>query len=135
MRPRLLSNLRFGFSRPAFAGMAFAACAALVLTAPAPADARSKMASCRIVSDGAVKFSGRCRFTVERGGSFSLSRAGGRGALYGNILIVSVTLVGRGVAEVRGLTRRGINSRWGRATRSRRDPACWVGSGFRICAR
>jgi hypothetical protein len=107
---------------------------AIMLAAPQVA-ARSKLASCRIVSNGAVKFSGRCRFTAERGGSFTLSRARGGGRLYGSILSVSVTIVGRGVAEVRGLTSGGINSRWGRAVRSKRDRACWVGRGFRVCAR
>ena len=107
---------------------------AILLAAP-PAAAKSKLASCRIVSEGAVKFSGRCRFTAERGGSFHLGPARRRGALYGSILSVSVTIVSRGVAEVRGLTRAGINSRWGQARRSRRDRACWVGSDFRICAR
>jgi hypothetical protein len=32
------------------------------------------------------------------------------------------------------LTDEGINSRWGRAIRSRRDRACWVGEDFTICA-
>jgi len=107
---------------------------AIVLAAP-PAVARSKPASCQIASEGRVQFSGRCRFTAERGGSFSLGPLRGRSRLYGSILSVSVTLVGRGVAEVRGLTTGGINSRWGRAVRSKRDPACWVGRGFRVCAR
>lgn len=108
--------------------------AAMSATAPAPADARTKAAACQIDSQGAVKFKGRCRFAAGRGGSFSLSRVNGSGALYGSILTVNVTVVGRGVAEVRGLTRAGNNSRWGRATRSKRDPACWVGSDFRVCA-
>lgn len=103
--------------------------------AAALAAAASKMASCQIASEGAVKFNGRCRFTSERGGSFSLSPARGGGALYGSILSVSVTIVSPGVAEVRGLTRAGINSRWGRAVRSKRNRACWVGSDFRVCAR
>lgn len=109
--------------------------AATILLAAPPATARAKMASCRIVSQGAVQFSGRCRFIAERGGSFTLRRARGRGPLYGSILSVTVAIIGRGVAEVRGLTRDGINSRWGRAVRSRRNRACWVGRGFRVCAR
>jgi len=107
---------------------------AVLLAAPQVA-AKSKLASCRIVSEGAVKFSGRCRFTAERGGSFHIGPARGRGRLYGSILSVSVTIVSRGVAEVRGLTSGGINSRWGRAVRSKRDRACWVGRGFSVCAR
>jgi hypothetical protein len=115
-------------------GLALIVAATFLVAAP-PAAARSKMASCRIVSQGAVKFSGRCRFVSGRGGSFSLRRARGRGPLYGSILSVSVAIVGRGVAEVRGLTRGGINSRWGRAVRSRRNRSCWVGRDFRVCAR
>jgi len=109
--------------------------ATAIVSAAVPAAAASKMASCQIASEGAVKFDGRCRFIAERGGSFSLSPARGGGALYGSILSVSVTIVSPGVAEVRGLTKAGINSRWGPAKRSKRDPACWVGSDFRICAR
>jgi hypothetical protein len=115
-------------------GLALLLVTVIMLAAP-PAAARSKPASCQIVSEGRVQFNGRCRFTVERGGSFSLSRLRGHGPLYRSIWSVSVTLVGRGVAEVRGLTNGGINSRWGRAVRSKRDPACWVGRGFRVCAR
>jgi hypothetical protein len=107
---------------------------AIMLAAPQAA-ARSKPASCRIESNGKVAFRGRCLFTAERGGSFSLGPARGSGPLYGSILAVNVTIVGRGVAEVRGLTRGGINSRWGRAVRSKRNRACWVGSDFRVCAR
>jgi hypothetical protein len=45
-----------------------------------------------------------------------------------------VQIVQPGVAEVRGLTRAGINSRWGSAQRSKRDRACWRGSDFWVCA-
>lgn len=106
--------------------------AAATVSAPLPAEAASKAARCMVVSGGATKFNGRCRFTSGRGGSFTLSRS--RGALYGSIMSVSVTVLSRGGAEVRGLTRAGNNSRWGRAHRSKRDPACWIGSDFRICA-
>jgi hypothetical protein len=109
--------------------------AAAIVLASSPAAARSKPASCEIVSEGRVQFRGRCLFTLERGGSFSLGPLRRRGQLYGSILSVSVAVVGRGVAEVRGLTTGGINSRWGRAVRSKRDRACWVGRGFRVCAR
>lgn len=107
---------------------------AIMLAVPQAA-ARSKPASCRIESNGKVEFRGRCIFTPDRGGSFSLGPARGSGPLYGSILAVNVTIVGRGVAEVRGLTTGGINSRWGRAVRSKRNRACWVGSDFRVCAR
>jgi hypothetical protein len=96
--------------------------------------AKSKIASCRISSSGKVEFNGRCRFNADRGGSFTIGPVRGS-RLYGVILSVSVTIVRRGVAEVRGLTSSGINSRWGPAKRSRRNPACWVGSDFRVCVR
>jgi hypothetical protein len=46
---------------------------------------------------------------------------------------VSVALL-RGMAEVRGLTVDGINSRWGSARRNVNNPACWDGADFQICA-
>ena len=46
------------------------------------------------------------------------------------ILSVSIVEISRGTAEVSGVTRDGINSRWGQA---RRDGACWSGEDFRIC--
>jgi hypothetical protein len=48
--------------------------------------------------------------------------------------MISVSVVRPGVAEVRGLTKRGINSRWGEARRSKSNRACWVGEDFKICA-
>ncbi|MGA9520063.1 MAG: hypothetical protein WBV82_01285 [Myxococcaceae bacterium] len=77
---------------------------------------------------------GKCSFRPEKGGTFSLSNLDDTKPLYGPILSVSVVVVGRAEAEVRGLTKDGINSRWGEAIRSKDDPACWVGSDFKICA-
>ncbi len=99
------------------------------------AQTAGRIVDCRVESAGKIEFNGKCRFTPDgRAGSFSLAAPSGQGALYGSILVVSVSIVERGVAEVRGLTRQGINSRWGEARRSTRDRACWVGSDFRICA-
>jgi hypothetical protein len=116
-------------------GLLAAVMAVAVLSAPPQATAKPKTANCRIESEGALKFNGPCRFLPERGGSFILNPARGRGPLYGTVLSVSVTIIKRGVAEVRGLTSAGINSRWGRAERSRKNPACWVGSDFKVCAK
>jgi hypothetical protein len=108
----------------------------LALPLSAAAQTSGKLATCRIESGGKVELSGKCRFIPEgRGGSFSLAHADGRKPLYGTILSVTVSVVSPGVAEVRGLTRDGINSRWGEARRSNQDRACWAGSDFRICAR
>lgn len=111
------------------------AVAAICLGASLPAFARD--ARCRIEENRRVVFEGICDFTPDgRQGSFGLSpRGGGQGPLYGPILSVSVWVTEPGVAEVRGLTRDGINSRWGAARRSTSDPACWDGEDFRICAR
>lgn len=110
---------------------------ALSLAAAAPGMAQGyKVATCQIESGGKLEFNGRCRFMPDGGnGSFSVSTASGQGALYGEILVVTVSVISPGVAEVRGLTKAGINSRWGEARRQARDRACWAGSDFRICAR
>ena len=92
----------------------------------------SKTARCVIrTSDQDIDKS--CRFKPDGGGSFALSDMED-GELISGITMVNVTIFAKGEAEVRGLTTDGINSRWGIATRSETDPACWVGSDFEICA-
>ena len=78
-------------------------------------------------------YRGACRFRPLGGGSFAL-RPVGRRFLVGDVTDVTVQILRPGAADVRGLTSNGVNSRWGAATRSRRDPACWTGSDFTICA-
>ncbi|MDB5722848.1 MAG: hypothetical protein JWP15_3466 [Alphaproteobacteria bacterium] len=85
-----------------------------------------------IGSSGAAPFRGPCRFLPDKGGSFSLDPIG-RKTFSSEISTLSVFVTGPGVAEVSGLTAAGINSRWGEARRSRKDPACWEGADFRIC--
>ena len=93
--------------------------------------AQGQIVNCSINND----YRGKCRFVVEKGGSFSLSHPNRQGQpLFSEITDVSVYIVARNQAEVRGLTTAGINSRWGEAVRSRRNPACWVGSDFEVCA-
>jgi hypothetical protein len=107
-----------------------------VFVSPPSLEARSgsRLVECRIESAGTPVYSGMCRFNPAGGGSFVLEhRIEGR-PLNGPILTVSVTVVSPNAAEVRGLTRAGINSRWGEARRSGSDRACWQGSDFRICA-
>jgi hypothetical protein len=101
---------------------------ALALAAT-PAAARP--ARCVVQSAGERTWRGPCNFVPDRGGSFSVDPA--RGRFPGEASDISVSLISPGVAEVRGLTRDGINSRWGEARRSRRDPACWVGEDFSVC--
>ncbi len=102
-----------------------------------PAAAQSggnRTVSCRIESAGTPVYSGKCRYTAAGGGSFHLDNPAEGRPLTGPIVSVSVTIGAPGVAEIRGLTQAGINSRWGEAKRSAGDRACWVGSNFRVCA-
>ena len=107
---------------------------ALTLAFATSALAGGKTAKCEITSGNETVSHGKCQFQPEGDGSFSLSLADEK-PLYGEIVMVSAYIVESGVAEVRGLTTSGINSRWGQARRSARDKACWVGEDFRICAR
>lgn len=99
------------------------------------AQSRERLVACRVETAGKVEMSGTCRFSSEKGGSFELASTNRDTPLFGEILTVSVSIVSPDVAEVRGLTVRGNNSRWGTAHRSSHDRACWEGSDFRICAR
>ncbi|MFL6845059.1 MAG: hypothetical protein ACJ8ER_09290 [Allosphingosinicella sp.] len=98
----------------------------------ATAEARPRTARCVLTAPQTTPYRGPCKFLAEAGGSFSISPVGRR-FLVDGVDLVSVTIVRPGVAEVRGLTSDGINSRWGEARRSRRDRACWDGGDFRIC--
>jgi hypothetical protein len=89
---------------------------------------------CEIYSNGKIAVNGKCKLFPEKGGSFALSSLDGK-PLLENIIDVSVTITGEGIAEVRGLTTDGINSRWGEAKRSPIDKACWEGSDFKVCVR
>jgi hypothetical protein len=104
---------------------------AAVFAIAAPASAK-KAARCVIASAGNPDYRGPCAFLPDKGGSFGLEAIGKRG-FSPDIVSISVWIVEPGVAEVRGLTRDGINSRWGEARRSKRDRACWDGADFRIC--
>lgn len=103
--------------------------APVLLFAATAAEARP--ARCVITSEENPTFRGPCNFVAERGGSFSVTPT--RGVFMEGIEDISVSIIRPGVAEVRSLTSDGINSRWGEARRSRRDPACWVGEDFSIC--
>ncbi|WP_026222879.1 hypothetical protein [Methylocystis rosea] len=95
------------------------------------AEALARPARCVVNGAGAAPYNGKCEFSPETGGSFSITPVGKSAFDGATVISVSVTLPG--VAEVRGLTRDGINSRWGEAKRSKEDPACWIGSDFKIC--
>ncbi len=74
-----------------------------------------------------------CLFLPSGGGSFSIQSADGS-TIVNDVQIISVSIIEEGEAEVRGLTRDGINARWGAATRSDSEPACWAGEDFEVCA-
>ena len=96
-----------------------------------PAEAAPRIARCVISAVGASTWRGPCWFEAGRGGSFDVAPQ--RGSFGGGVGSISVFIVRPGLAEVRGLTNRGINSRWGEARRSQRDRACWVGEDFSVC--
>ena len=108
---------------------------ALLPSIGAEAQSGRRVVQCQVESESKVQVSGPCRFSAEKGGSFALENVDRSRPLFGEIEMVSVSIVSPGVAEVRGLTRAGVNSRWGEARRSRGDRACWEGADFRICAR
>ena len=93
--------------------------------------AEARTARCVVQSAGAPIWRGPCDFVPDRGGSFGIQPL--RGRFPGGISDISVAIIAPGVAEVRGLTPAGINSRWGEARRSSRDKACWAGEDFSVC--
>ena len=93
--------------------------------------ATARRARCVVQSTETPTWRGACNFMPDGGGSFYIDPVRGRFAE--GMSTISVSIISPGVAEVRGLTDDGINSRWGEARRSRRDPACWVGEDFSIC--
>ena len=105
----------------------------LISVALLPLAAEGKSARCVIKQQGLIAFAGACDFQADSGGSFGIRRPDGKPILP-NITDISVFLVAPGVAEVRGLTTDGINSRWGAARRNQADAACWTGSDFEVCA-
>ena len=104
-----------------------------VLVVPAGTiEAKPREARCLVKAAGAPDYRGPCRFSAEEGGSFTIEPA--RRRAFGNgVTSINASVVEPGVAEVRGLTREGVNSRWGEARRARRDRACWIGSDFSVC--
>ena len=103
------------------------------VSASADADRAKPPARCKVTGQGKTRYDGACTFRPEgSGGSFSVTPLDQPAMSGATVLTVSIT--SPGVAEVRGLTAAGINSRWGEARRSKADSACWEGSDFSVCA-
>lgn len=111
--------------------------AALALAAGAATLVEARPARCVITEGGRTIIRGPCEFHADGGGSFWVDGGRNERPLAGEIAQVSVTVTSRGRGEARSLTNHPggqvSNGRWGEVVRSRSDPACWVGSDFRIC--
>lgn len=101
----------------------------------AAAPAAAKPARCVITSENRPMYTGPCEFKFDSAsrGSFWVEGRSGK-PLTRTIASVSVTLVDPATAEVSGSIVGGNTSRWGPATRSPKDKACWVGADFKVCA-
>lgn len=106
-----------------------AAAALVALTVAAPAMAKN--ARCVIDSEGTA-YRGPCEYHVAKGGTFTITPVR-TNTFAGGATSITVFIIRPGVADVRGLTVDGINSRWGRARRVPSDRACWAGDDFTIC--
>ena len=101
------------------------------LVIPDPVEAKDAFCVVKIPSNQ-IHFRGKCNFEQYGGnGSFSIQAKSG---LIADRVSISVEMIRPGVADVRGVTTIGTNSRWGEARRSQSDRACWVGDDFTICA-
>ena len=111
------------------------AATSLLVLAAVPTIAAAQSVSARCVIEQSIareSYSGPCRLWHGTGGSFSIGAVASRTEIL-STLSISLDIERRGVAEVRGLTLDGINSRWGEARRSTKDKACWLGDDFSIC--
>ena len=106
----------------------------VLLSISHPIVAADRVVNCQIESAGEETYKGKCLFVPDTKGSFALLNTQKNKPLFNGIVDVSVFIIEKGVAEVRGLTTDGINSRWGEAKRSKEDKACWVGEDFKVCA-
>ena len=98
--------------------------------------AASKQARCRIVMEGVERLSGPCQFSsLDRQGSFQLTSTRKNAPLMPGNESVTVWIRSPGLAEVVTFTGQ-LTARWGAATRSNKDRACWVSedSDFVVCA-
>jgi hypothetical protein len=109
----------------------------LTMTATIAYAGDRKIAKCYVLESDQVSYDAKCYFVkTSKDGSFSLLPLRGKKFLINDeIISLGVSIMGQGKANVRGLTADGINSNWGDAIRDTKDRACWIGDGFKICAR
>ena len=98
----------------------------------------AKEARCVIIGGG-FSYSGPCEFSLQRGGSFTLTAIEPRTTIDG-LYFLNLHIVAPGKAKVGGLlagtTDAGggdIATYWGEYVRSNSDPACWVAVDSQIC--
>lgn len=100
------------------------------------AQAASKTANCEI-RIGGESHKGKCRFTSEGGGSFTISHSRVVNELDAESVYVDVYATGQATATV--TFKDGQSVFWGHFRRSNSDRACWVSTekrdGLTICAR
>lgn len=94
---------------------------------------QAKTVTCQIGASNNPTYQGKCKFYRFKGGSFSLEPIGKK-TFDGETTAISVTVMGKDKADVRGLTTGGINARWGEMMRSKKQPACWGDESSKICA-
>jgi hypothetical protein len=93
-----------------------------------------KVVRCEISSSG-QQYLGNCKFSPQKGGTFTLSSTiSGKALGKTDINSVTVFISAKDVAQVSG-EMGGSISRWGQAKRSTKDKACWIGDDFQVCAR
>ena len=92
----------------------------------------TEIVTCEIDRQGKTLFKGKCLFTLQSGGSFYLSgknisrHIGAEGMM--------VWIDAKNTALVQSVKFNGGVLNWGKATRSTKQKACWVGSHFKVCA-
>jgi hypothetical protein len=107
-------------------------CLAMLISLSAFSD--DKLVKCEISSSG-QKYIGDCKFSPQKGGTFTLSNTiSGKTLGKTGISSVTVFISAKDIAQVSG-EMGGSISRWGQAKRSPKDKACWIGDDFKVCAR
>ena len=92
----------------------------------------TEIITCEVDRQGKTLFKGKCLFTAQSGGSFYLSgknisrNIGAEGMM--------VWIDAKNTAFVQSIKFNGGVLNWGKATRSNKQKACWVGDYFKVCA-